>query len=193
MHVRAELDEGIGQVRAHEAVRAGDEDRAAAVDVAEVALERVEVGSGSRSSRSSAATRVSGRVESEPCNRSSRYSSTLERLAGLARRLGLGPVVDRVAPIVARPFERFVLDVDGVRLAGTNLAQLHYVRELHELGRERTFVRLLAEAIPSDGVVLEGGAHLGFVTVHEARAAGPGGRVIVFEPNARVLLCSART
>lgn len=113
--------------------------------------------------------------------------STLERLAGLARRLGLGPVVDRVAPIASRPFERFVLDVDGVQLGGTNLAQLHYVRELRELGRERTFVRLLAEAIPPGGVILEGGAHLGFVTVHEARAAGPGGRVVVFEPNGGVL------
>ena len=78
--------------------------------------------------------------------------STLERLAGLARRLGLGPVVDRLAPIASRPFERFVLDVDGVRLGGTNLAQLHYVRELREHGRERTFVRLLAEAIPPGGV-----------------------------------------
>src|SRR6185295_13257761 len=113
--------------------------------------------------------------------------SSLERLAGLARRLGLGAVVDRVAPIASRPFERFVLDVDGVQLGGTNLAQLHYVRELRELGRERTFVRLLAEAIPSGGVILEGGAHLGFVTVHEARAAGPGGRVVVFEPNGGVL------
>lgn len=113
--------------------------------------------------------------------------STLERLAGFARRLGLGSVVDRVAPIASRPFEHFVLDVDGVRLGGTNLAQLHYVRELRELGRERTFVRLLAEAIPAGGVIVEGGAHLGFVTVHEARAAGPGGRVIVFEPNSSVL------
>jgi len=113
--------------------------------------------------------------------------TTLEWLAGLARRLGLGGIVDRLAPIASRPFERFVLDVDGVRLRGTDLAQLHYVRELRELGRERTFVRLLAEAIPSGAVVVEGGAHLGFVTVHEARAVGPGGRVFVFEPNRDVL------
>jgi FkbM family methyltransferase len=113
--------------------------------------------------------------------------TTLEWLAGLARRLGLGAMVDRVAPIVSRPFERFVLDVDGVQIGGTDLAQLHYVRELRELGRERTFVRLLAEAIPSGGVVVEGGAHLGFVTVHEARAVGSNGRVVVFEPNGSVL------
>jgi FkbM family methyltransferase len=113
--------------------------------------------------------------------------TTLEWLAGVARRLGLGAIVDRVAPIVSRPFERFVLDVDGVQIGGTDLAQLHYVRELRELGRERTFVRLLAEAIPTGGVVVEGGAHLGFVTVHEARAVGPDGRVVVFEPNCSVL------
>jgi FkbM family methyltransferase len=107
----------------------------------------------------------------------------LERIAGGARRLGLGFLVDRLAPRVARPFERFVLDVDGVRLGGSSLAQIHYVRELVEHGRERTFVRLLAEAIPSGGTVLEGGAHLGYVTIHAANAVGPAGRVIAFEPN----------
>jgi FkbM family methyltransferase len=113
--------------------------------------------------------------------------SVLESIAGLARRLGLGSLVDRLAPLVGRPFERFELDVDGVRLAGTELAHLHYVRELMEKGREQTFVRLLREAIPPAGVVLEGGAHLGFVTVHAAQAAGPTGRVIAFEANATVL------
>jgi FkbM family methyltransferase len=111
----------------------------------------------------------------------------LERVAAGARRIGLGPVVDRAAPLVGRPFECFELDVDGVRLAGTELAHLHYVRELGEQGRERTFVRLLAEAVPPGGTVLEGGAHLGFVTVHAARAVGPDGRVLVFEPNEAVL------
>jgi FkbM family methyltransferase len=111
----------------------------------------------------------------------------LESLAGMARRLGLGAVVDRLAPLAARPFEHFELDVDGVVLAGTELAHLHYVRELKEHGREQTFVQLLAEAVPAGGVVLEGGAHLGFVTVHAARAAGPDGRVITFEANPTVL------
>jgi FkbM family methyltransferase len=111
----------------------------------------------------------------------------LEWLAGLARRLGLGRVVDRVAPIVSRPFEHFLLDVDDIKLGGTNLAHLHYVRELREHGREQTFVRLLAAAIQPGAVVVEGGAHLGFVTVHEARAAGPDGRVLVFEPDVEVL------
>lgn len=113
--------------------------------------------------------------------------SVLESIAGVARRLRLGFLVDRLAPLVARPFERFELDVGGVRLAGTELAHLHYVRELMEHGRERMFVQLLAEAIPPGGVVLEGGAHLGFVTVHAAQAAGPTGRVITFEANPTVL------
>ena len=43
-HVGAELDERVGQVRAHEAVGARDEARAALVDVAEVAAELVELG-----------------------------------------------------------------------------------------------------------------------------------------------------
>jgi FkbM family methyltransferase len=113
--------------------------------------------------------------------------SVLESIAGLARRLGLGFLVDRLAPLVGRPFERFVLDVEGVTLAGTELAHLHYVRELLEHGREQTFVQLLVEAVPLGGVVVEGGAHLGFVTVHAAQAAGPAGRVITFEPNPTVL------
>lgn len=112
--------------------------------------------------------------------------SVLEWIAGVARRLGLGSLVDKLAPRIGRPFEHFELDVDGVRLAGTDLAHLHYVRELREHGREQTFITLLAAAVPDGGVVVEGGAYLGFVTVHAARAAGPDGRVIAFEPNTAV-------
>lgn len=112
--------------------------------------------------------------------------SVLEWIAGVARRLGLGSLVDKLAPRIGRPFEHFELDVDGVRLAGTDLAHLHYVRELREHGREQTFITLVAAAVPDGGVVVEGGAYLGFVTVHAARAAGPDGRVIAFEPNTAV-------
>ena len=42
--VRVELDERVGQVRAHEAVGAGHEDGAAVVDVPELAAEVVERG-----------------------------------------------------------------------------------------------------------------------------------------------------
>ena len=182
MHVRAELDERVGEMGAHEPVGAGDEHGAAAVDVAELAPERVEVGCRPDRVAHGAAAVGYPLVQAKLA-----ILTCLERAAAGARRLGLGAVVDRLAPLVGRPFERFVLDVGGVRLAGTELAHLHYVRELREQGRERTFVRLLAEAVPPGGTVLEGGAHLGFVTVHAARAAGPTGRVVVFEPNAAVV------
>lgn len=110
----------------------------------------------------------------------------LERAAAVARRLRLGRIVDRLAPIVGRRFERFTLDVHGVQLSGTTLSQLHYARELLEHGREQTFVRLLAAAVPEGGTVLEGGAYLGYVTVRLASTVGPRGRVIAFEPNAEV-------
>ena len=112
--------------------------------------------------------------------------TALERVAAFARRLRLGFLVDRLSPSITRRFERLELEVDGVRLQSADLAQLHYVRELVEEGRERTFVELLRADIPRGGVVLEGGAHLGYVTVHAARAAGPSGRVLVFEPNLAV-------
>jgi len=112
--------------------------------------------------------------------------SALERTAAGLRRLGLGSLVDALAPYLSRPFERFELEVDGVRLHGRELAQLHYVRELRDQGRERLFVELIGKAVPAGGVVLEGGAHLGFVTVHAARATGSNGRVVAFEPDPTV-------
>lgn len=112
--------------------------------------------------------------------------TTLEKAAAVARRLRLGALVDQVAPLVGRRFERFTLDVHGVRLSGTTLPQLHYVRELLERDRERTFVQLLTAAVPQGGTVLEGGAYLGYVTVHLANAVGRRGRVVAFEPNAEV-------
>src|SRR5262249_45705597 len=46
VHVGAELDERVGQVRAHEAVRARDKHSPAAVDVRELGAQLVEVGIG---------------------------------------------------------------------------------------------------------------------------------------------------
>ena len=111
--------------------------------------------------------------------------SVLEWIAGLARRLGLGFLVDRLAPLVgaavralrARRRRRPARAAPSSRTCTTSASCMEH-------GREQTFVRLLTEAMPPGGVVLEGGAHLGFVTVHAAQAAGPNGRVIAFEPNA---------
>lgn len=111
----------------------------------------------------------------------------LERSAAVLRGLGLGSVVDRVAPRIAPAVGTFELDIDGLRLHGDHIGQLYYVRELLESGRERTFVDLLRAAIPSGGTVLEAGAHMGYMTLQAARAVGPAGTVITFEPNPRTV------
>ena len=112
LHVGAELDERIGQMRAHEAVGAGDEHRAAAVDVAEVPPQAVEV----RLAPDGVAHGGLGYRVVQP---KLATLSVLERGAGVARRLRLGFLVDALAPRLTRPFERFELDVDGVTLRGT--------------------------------------------------------------------------
>jgi FkbM family methyltransferase len=108
--------------------------------------------------------------------------AALERGAGLARRIGLGGVVDRLAPAALRSLGPFTAEVDGFTLHGANLGQQHYARELQEL-REATMLRLLLEAVPPGGTVLDGGAYLGWVSLQAARAAGPEGRVVAVEPH----------
>jgi FkbM family methyltransferase len=107
----------------------------------------------------------------------------LEQGARLLRRAGLGGLVDRAGEHVGRFAAARVTEVGGVRLAGNHPGQLYYLRELAE-GRDRFLVALLAELTPSDGVAVDGGAHIGYLTVHLARAVGPEGRVYAFEPEA---------
>jgi FkbM family methyltransferase len=45
-------------------------------------------------------------------------------------------------------------------------------------------VELLALRTPPGGVAIDGGAHIGYLTVHLARAVGSEGRVYAFEPEA---------
>ena len=108
--------------------------------------------------------------------------AALERAAGGVRRAGLGPFVDHVAPLVLRSLGPFAAEVDGFVLHGANLGQQHYVRELRER-REGTLLRLLLEAVPAGGTVLDGGAYLGWVTLQAARHVGPAGRVVAVEPH----------
>lgn len=108
--------------------------------------------------------------------------AALERTAGLARRAGLGPLVDRLAPAALRSLGPFTATVDGLVLHGANLGQQHYVRELQDR-REATLLRLLLEAVPPGGTVLDGGAYLGWLSLQAARAAGPQGRVVAVEPH----------
>lgn len=105
----------------------------------------------------------------------------------MLRRLGLGGLVEGVARRVAPSVGSFSIEVDGLTLEGDHIGQLYYVRELVESGRESYFVELLAAAAVPGSTVLEGGAHIGYVTLQAARAVGPGGRVVCFEPNPRTL------
>lgn len=111
-----------------------------------------------------------------------RVVAALERGAAAARRAGLGRLVDRVSPLALRSLGPFTAEVDGFVLHGANLGQQHYVRELGE-GREGTLLRLIREALPAGGTMLDGGAHLGWISLQAARAGGPGARVVAVEPH----------
>ena len=107
----------------------------------------------------------------------------LELGAGVLRRFGLGALVDRVAVRSAPALGAFRVEIDGLQLRGNHIGQLYYVRELLNSDRERTFLNLLTSAVGRGATVIEAGAHVGYVTLQAARAAGPEGRVITFEPN----------
>ncbi len=111
----------------------------------------------------------------------------LERGASLLRAVGLGRVVDRIGRRIAPSVGTFDVEIDGLRLHGDHIGQLYYVRELLESDRETTFVGLLKSSISADMTVVEGGAHMGYVTLQAARAVGPSGRVIAFEANPRAV------
>ena len=101
---------------------------------------------------------------------------TLRARVARRARAQAGPRVARRQAGAARsgrPFERFELDVDGVRLGGTELAHLHYVRELRSTDVSRRSSACSRRPSRPAASCVEGGAHLGFVTVHAARAAGP--------------------
>ncbi len=109
--------------------------------------------------------------------------TALERAAAGLRRIGLGRAVEPVARRFAPTLGTFDVDVDGLRLHGSHIGQLYYVRELLEDDREGLFLELLRSAIAPGATVVEAGAHIGYVTLQAARATGPSGRVIAFEPN----------
>lgn len=106
----------------------------------------------------------------------------LERIASLLRRLGLGRVVEAARPLFARRFEVFTAEIHGVRLSGRGPEHLHYLRELGA-GREDYAAALFEEACRPGGTVVDVGAHLGYLTLRAARAVGPSGRVVAFEPH----------
>ena len=107
----------------------------------------------------------------------------LELIGALARRIGLGFLVARVRAAVQGRLGTFARDVGGVVLEGRVGLHDHYVAELASSQRERTLARLVADAVPPGGTVLDVGAHLGYVSIVAARAAGARGRVLAVEPN----------
>jgi FkbM family methyltransferase len=96
-------------------------------------------------------------------------------------------MVDRVGRRIAPTVGTFDVEIDGFRLHGDHIGQLYYVRELLELDREATFVALLNSSIGEGMTVVEAGAHIGYMTLQSARAAGPTGRVFAFEANPRAV------
>ena len=113
--------------------------------------------------------------------------NVLERGAGVLRKAGLSALVDAVARRAAPAVGTFDVEIDGLRLHGDHIGQLYYVRELSESDREATFVALLKSAIEPGMTIVEVGAHMGYITMQSARAAGPAGRVFAFEANPRAV------
>jgi FkbM family methyltransferase len=116
-----------------------------------------------------------------------RLLRALERGASMLRSIGLGAMVDRIGRGIAPSVGTFDVEIDGFRLHGDHIGQLYYVRELLESEREATFVALLKSSIGVGMTVVEGGAHMGYVTLQAARAVGPSGRVFAFEANPRAV------
>jgi FkbM family methyltransferase len=109
----------------------------------------------------------------------------LEQAAQPLRRAGLGPAVDRVRGRFERGLGRFTTEIDGLRLTGMVALHTAYADELRDAGREATMSRLFAEAATPGALVVDVGAHLGWLSMQAARRVGPAGRVIAFEPNPR--------
>jgi FkbM family methyltransferase len=108
---------------------------------------------------------------------------SFERVARVARGAGLGAVVDRVGPAIGAAAARREVEVDGFRLSGNHAGQLFYLRELATERREGYLAELVASLTPAGGVAVDAGAHIGYLTLQLARAVGPRGRVIAFEPD----------
>jgi FkbM family methyltransferase len=112
-------------------------------------------------------------------------------LAGLgavargARAAGLGRGFDSVRDACDAPFVHFGYpplraEIEGLPFRG-------YLRHRSFLAngarRETSYVELFARALRPGLTVVDGGAHLGAYTVLAARAVGPTGRVLAFEPD----------
>jgi FkbM family methyltransferase len=110
----------------------------------------------------------------------------LLRLAGLARKAGLGAVIDRLRPAVLPLLARRPVRVDGLMLAGETIEDRLYYQQLSE-GRESFMAELFTRLAKPGDTVVDIGAHLGYFSLLAARRVRPGGRVFAFEPNPETL------
>jgi FkbM family methyltransferase len=116
-----------------------------------------------------------------------RLISAAERVAPALRRVGLGGLIDRTAARFSGQLGSAIIEFEGLSIATGEIGHLYYLRDLVDDGHDRYFRELFTAAIPSGGTAVEAGAHIGVMTLFAARAAGPNGRVVTFEPNAATL------
>lgn len=111
---------------------------------------------------------------------------TLGKTAKAARDAGLGGplriVRDAIdAPLVALGWPPLRARSNGVEIRGF-LRHRSFLADVERPGAGG-YQRLLAEVIKPGATVIDGGAHIGIYTLIAARAAGPEGRVLAFEPD----------
>jgi FkbM family methyltransferase len=109
----------------------------------------------------------------------------LEEGAQLFRRCGLGWIVDRVGATMRGPAAAVSFEVDGFRLHVDHPGHLFYLRKIME-GREAYLIELLGQLTPRGGFAVEGGAHIGYMSLHIARSLGADGELLIFEPNPEI-------
>jgi FkbM family methyltransferase len=116
---------------------------------------------------------------------SSARVTLLGGLAAGARRLGAGGVVRRLVPVADRACASvgrapLTVEVAGVPLHGY-LRHRSFLADVTRPGR--TYVGVFLHALVPGMTVVDGGAHVGLYTVLAARAVGPEGLVVAFEPD----------
>jgi FkbM family methyltransferase len=109
-------------------------------------------------------------------------SPAVVRVGTWLRKRGLDRVVDRARGTLLHRAGPFCLDLDGVHLEGTRPHDAHYFSWVSE-GRERYLLDVLRAHLEPGMTVVDVGAYVGLITLTAARAVGPSGRVIAFEPH----------
>lgn len=125
---------------------------------------------------------------SETDNPPSRRLGLLLRLEPLIRalqRLRLGWLPTAVRKLVERVGgDQVEARVEGLRMRAP-IAERGYLQLLSDRAKDRHLVELFEAAVQPGARVLDGGAHWGYFTLLAAKAAGPSGAVVAFEPDPR--------